>query len=357
VVTSRTPASGWLRGDSADQARYQDMHSRFADAPRFGIAIGSTSLIAAWWAGWALVVLVCLASAVMAGGLALHPRSRRPELVGAVTFVLLELDLAASALVSGGGTSPLLPLMVVPVFVQAVCFRPQVIWSFVGLAVLLACAAVGAAGALDLSVETPQWVHLVAYAALLLSLALAATYLASSDRNSRDEAVIDPLTHLLNRTALDVQFPTVRAQAEALGTDVSVVMCDVDWFTTVNDTHGHQRGDRVLEALAATAREAVRSSDTVYRVGGEELLVALPAHDLEAATAVAERLRRAVAEQPLDGLAVTISAGVASARGAEVELADLTSRADTALYAAKDTGRNCVQRARPAGTTPEPARG
>jgi diguanylate cyclase (GGDEF)-like protein len=259
--------------------------------------------------------------------------------------VLLELDLALSVLVSGGGTSPLLPLMVVPVFAQAVCFRPQVIWSFVGLSVLLACAAVTGPAALGGPVVTPPWVHLVAYAALLASLALAAQYLASADRNSRNEAVIDPLTSLFNRKALDVQFPTVRAQAQALDADVSVVMVDVDWFKAVNDTHGHPRGDRVLQALAATARDTVRSSDMVYRIGGEELLVVLPAHDLAAATAVAERLRRAVAAQPQDGLTVTISAGVASARGDRVELADLTGRADAALYAAKDAGRNCVRRA------------
>jgi len=336
---------GWLRGDAADQARYVDMHARFADAPLFGAVLGGTSLLVAWWAGWALVALVVLASAVMAAGMALHQRFRHPETIGAVTFSLLELDLALSVLVSGGGHSPLLALMVVPVFTQAVCFRPQVIWSFVGFSIVLAAAAVGGAGALDLPVSTPSWVHLLAYAALLLALSLAARYLATSDRHSRDEAGLDALTGLFNRKALQDHFPDVRAQAVLLDTDVSVVMCDVDWFKAVNDTYGHQRGDRVLQALAATMRATLRSSDLLYRVGGEELLMVLPAHDLAAATAVAERLRRAVAAEPLDGLAVTISAGVAAGRGAELELVELIGRADEALYAAKAAGRDLVRAA------------
>jgi hypothetical protein len=81
--------------------------------------------------------------------------------------------------------------MVVPVFAQAVRFRPQVTVSFVGLSVLLACAAVTVAG-VGAPMGTPPWVHLVAYAALLASLSLAAQYLASADRHSRNEAVIDP---------------------------------------------------------------------------------------------------------------------------------------------------------------------
>jgi len=347
IGTLRTPFGRWLRGDAADRARYVDMHARFADAPLFGAALGGTSLLVACWTGWTLVLLVVVASAVMGAGLALHSRFRHPETVGAVTFGLLELDLALSVLISGGGHSPLLPLMVVPVFTQAVCFRPQVIWSFVVLSTVLAGAAVAGAGMLGSPEATPSWVHLVGYAALLWCLALAAQYLAASDRNSRDDAVIDPLTGLFNRKALTVRFPDVRAQAVAVDTDVSVVMFDVDWFKSVNDTHGHQRGDQVLKALADTMRSTLRSADLLYRIGGEEFLVVLPAHDLRAATAVAERLRRTVAEQLTAGLELTVSSGVASARGTAVHLEALTDRADRALYAAKAAGRNRVCSADP----------
>jgi diguanylate cyclase (GGDEF)-like protein len=341
------PFGRWLRGDPSDQARYVDMHVRFADAPLFGVAVGGTSLLVAWWAGWSLVALVALASVVMGVGLTFSSRFRHPETLGALTFGLLELDLALSVLASGGGDSPLLPLLVIPVFTQAVCFRPQVIWWFVGMSTLLATGAVALAGAWGGDVVTPSWVHLVAYAALLWCLALAAQYLATSDRSSRDEAVIDPLTGLHNRKALDARFVGVRAQATVRAADVAVVMCDVDCFKAVNDTYGHQRGDQVLKALAMTMQATLRSSDLLYRIGGEELLVVLPGHDLAAAEGVAERLRHAVAAQLTDGLPVTISAGVASARGAAVDLAELTSRADRALYGAKAAGRNQVRCAAP----------
>ena len=93
-------------GEASDQARFVDMHARFADAPLFGAAVSGSSLLVAYWAGWPLVVLVALAGAVMAVGLTLHPRVHHPQTLGAVTFSLLELDLALSALVSGGGHSP-----------------------------------------------------------------------------------------------------------------------------------------------------------------------------------------------------------------------------------------------------------
>ena len=345
-----TAPGAWLRGDHADRARYADMHVRFADAPLFGALIGGTSLLTAWWAGWPLVVLVVLASVVMGVGLATSPRVRYPETVGAVTFGLLEVDLALSVLVSGGSESPLLALMVVPVFTQAVCFRPRVIWSFVAVSMALAGGAAALAGRLvPAGVPAPAWVHLVAYGALVLSLALAAQYLAASDLTSRDAAVVDPLTGLFNRTALTARFADVRAQAEALGTAVAVVMCDVDHFKQVNDSYGHQRGDEVLRGLAATLRATLRTSDLVYRVGGEEVLVLLPGHDLAAAAAVAERLRRAVAATPVSGLTVTISAGVAAARGAGIDLAELSGQADRALYVAKQDGRDCVRVAAASG--------
>jgi diguanylate cyclase (GGDEF)-like protein len=341
------PAIAWLRGDHADRARYADMHGRFADAWLFGALIGGTSLLTAWWAGWPLVALVVLAAVVMQGGIALHRRAGDgAEVVGAVAFGLLEVDLAASVLLSGGSGSPLLPLLVVPVFTQAVCFRPQVIWSSVGFSMALAVAAVlGAAQLGPAPTTTPSWVHLVSYGALLLSLALAGQYLAASDLTSRGAAVVDPLTGLFNRSALTTRFADVQAQAAALGTPVAVVMCDVDHFKRVNDTHGHRRGDDVLQALAGTLRATLRTSDLIYRVGGEEVLVLLPGHDLPAAAAVAERLRQAVAATPMSGLDVTISAGVAAARGADVDLAGLSGRADGALYLAKRAGRDRVREA------------
>lgn len=339
------PARAFLLGDRGDRARYADMHRRFAAAPFFGAAIGGTSLLSSLWVGWQLVGLVLLAVATMGLAVAWAPRARTPEIVGASAFVLLELNLGLSVLVSGGAQSPLLPLMVVPVFTQAVCFRPKATSFFVGLSMAVATAAVAGARVLGPAPAIPAAVHLVAYAALLASLALAANWLASSDLSSRDDALIDELTGLLNRKALTRRFPELKAQAVARDEDLALVMCDVDHFKAVNDSHGHERGDRVLRAIADVLRLELRASDLVYRFGGEEFLVLVPGNDSADALLVAERLRCAVAAAEPAGLHVTLSAGVASARGADVRFRDMVTAADTALYEAKRTGRNRVCRA------------
>lgn len=189
----------------------------------------------------------------------------------------------------------------------------------------------------------PRAVHLAAYLALLGCLTLAGRYIAASDLHARDEAVVDPMTGLFNRLTLAARFAEAQTSAELCGGSLSLVMCDVDHFKTINDVHGHDRGDQVLGALADRFRVNLRASDIAYRVGGEEFVVLLPGRDSAAAQRVAERIRRSVEETPLAGLPVTLSAGVATAAaGAGATLAELLREADAALYAAKDAGRNRV---------------
>ena len=332
----------FLEGDSGDRARYRDMHRRFAAAPLFGAAIGGTSVVTSVWAGWRLVVLVLLATATMAVAISCSRRSRTPEIVGAIAFVALEVNLALSVVVSGGAHSPLLALMVVPVFTQAVCFRPKATSVFVGLSLAAATAAVVGALALEPAPDIPDAVHLLSFAALLASLAVAANWLASSDLSSRDDALIDELTGLLNRKALSRRFPELKAQAVARAESLALVMCDVDHFKAVNDSYGHERGDHVLREVADRLRLELRTSDLVYRFGGEEFLILLPGHDIDDALLVAERLRKAVAAAEPAGLRVTLSAGAASVRGADVRFKDIVGAADAALYEAKRAGRNRV---------------
>lgn len=342
-------AHAFLRGDEGDRSRFADMHRRFAAAPYFGIAVGGTTLLTSVWAGWRLVVLVVLAGATMVVAIALARRFCARELISAVAFIVLETNLAVSVLWSDGLRSPLLPLMVVPVFTQAVCFRPAVTPWFVGFSVTAAVGAVIGAETVVSPVTVPPVLHLVSFAALSTCLALAAHWLASSDLRARDDAVVDELTGLLNRKALYRRFSEFRAQAAALDAHCSVVLCDVDHFKAVNDLHGHDRGDRVLRELADRLRLALRRSDLVYRLGGEEILVLLPGHDPEEALFAAERVRSAVSASPLAGLPVTVSAGVASAHGSDVELGPLIEAADRALYAAKNSGRDRVCAAPAAG--------
>jgi diguanylate cyclase (GGDEF)-like protein len=119
-------------------------------------------------------------------------------------------------------------------------------------------------------------------------------------------------------------------------------MTDLDWFKRVNDEHGHQRGDRVLQEFTRRLRQTVRASDTLYRLGGEEFAVLLPGTDIENGRVTAEKLRARVADTALDGLPITASFGVAETDGNESP-DEFYRRADQALYAAKAGGRNRVE--------------
>ena len=128
------------------------------------------------------------------------------------------------------------------------------------------------------------------------------------------------------------------------------MLCDVDFFKSYNDHYGHLAGDEVLRKVAKTIADYGRSGDTAYRYGGEEFLVILPEQDLEAATSIADRLRRAVEDLRIPhetknppGV-VTISAGVATLSAEDPKSADdVLKEADAALYAAKEMGRNRVE--------------
>jgi diguanylate cyclase (GGDEF)-like protein len=120
------------------------------------------------------------------------------------------------------------------------------------------------------------------------------------------------------------------------GRDLSVLMMDVDHFKNYNDKFGHQAGDNILKGVSRIFRDIVREVDLVARYGGEEFIAILPETPPDMAAMVAERIRTAVE----DGNEVTISIGAASYPGDSTDMADLIKDADTALYAAKDAGRN-----------------
>jgi GGDEF domain-containing protein len=107
--------------------------------------------------------------------------------------------------------------------------------------------------------------------------------------------VLDPLTGLLNRTALMSRFEELRQQAAQNGRPIAVIVCDLDHFKDVNDHHGHDRGDVVLREAAYELRKATRSFELIYRIGGEEFLLVLPGVEILEAQEVAERLRKTVA--------------------------------------------------------------
>lgn len=160
------------------------------------------------------------------------------------------------------------------------------------------------------------------------------------------QASLDPLTGLFNRAHVSVLAEELRMAVDRQR-PVSLVLFDVDHFKAVNDTHGHLGGDRVLISIARALKENVRESDMPCRYGGDEFLVLLTGMDRRAAAAMAERMRAAISTTPVrhgdTRIAVTVSVGVTSAMpGEPADLEALIERADHALYAAKQTGRDRV---------------
>jgi len=158
----------------------------------------------------------------------------------------------------------------------------------------------------------------------------------------------DPLTGLGNRLRLEEDLVAYDARRVRYGHSYCVLLCDLDHFKTLNDRQGHQAGDDVLCAVAAALERESRTSDAVYRYGGEELLVLLAEQSLEGALIVCERMRAAVqaigiAHAENGTGVVTISIGAAACpEGALTDPTDAIRRADRALYAAKAQGRNLV---------------
>ena len=163
---------------------------------------------------------------------------------------------------------------------------------------------------------------------------------ARAARRHHIEATTDSLTGVLNRRALFQRF----RESDVI-TGIAVIMFDLDHFKQINDRQGHAHGDKVLQQFAAVLRSELRHSDIIARLGGEEFCALLPGRDWDTARAIAERIRKAFADLQLpigDSAEIaTVSAGMATG-GKEEPFSSVLSRADAALYKAKESGRNQV---------------
>lgn len=149
----------------------------------------------------------------------------------------------------------------------------------------------------------------------------------------------DSLTGLANRRFMEIQLDKSLETAKRYREELSIIMLDIDYFKDFNDTHGHPEGDRLLTRLADILLKEVRKADYIFRYGGEEFLIVLPETEERMAREVAERLRKAVAA----AAGITISLGVAALNGSLRSKADIVEAADSALYRAKQNGRNRVE--------------
>ena len=163
-----------------------------------------------------------------------------------------------------------------------------------------------------------------------------------------EHAVTDALTGLHNRRYMETHMNTLFERAVNMDKDLSVLIMDIDFFKSVNDTHGHDVGDKVLQVFARRAQANIRNKDLLCRYGGEEFVVIMPDTNKAVAMQIAERMRADVAETPFNvgeditPLNITMSIGVGTIESPVDRPEDVLKRADRALYQAKREGRNRV---------------
>jgi diguanylate cyclase (GGDEF)-like protein len=329
----------WLCPTQLHRERLLDMEGKLA-RPR-AVMYGSLAvafLIGIPWIGaWTLIPL---ALSVLGYAL-LRPRiagSERPEYLVAATVVNAQVLIGIGIALSGGPDSPTIAMLLLPIVTLPARFSPRGVYAGLGVTVavlLLSTVAIDPVGFAD----DPTYV-LIGLASCA-GLAGFAETLMRAEMQQRSDAVLDPLTGLLNRKALAGRFEEIAQQAALTGAPICLIAGDLDHFKRVNDEHGHACGDAVLKDTAYLLRKCLRSFELVYRLGGEEFLIVLPGVSVAEGAAIAERVRESVEEARPGGLPVTISLGVAGAAG-EVEFEPLFRAADEALYEAKRSGRNRV---------------
>jgi diguanylate cyclase (GGDEF)-like protein len=190
---------------------------------------------------------------------------------------------------------------------------------------------------------------------ILQAVAVLVAWQRESAARLRSLAVTDGLTSLLNRRGMEARAHTLLAFARRHRSPLVAMIIDIDFFKKVNDTHGHDVGDRALKLLARLMQERAREVDVVARLGGEEFCVLLPGADVDAAQRFYDRLRAVVAEASVAqlGFELNFSAGVAQYSRLDADLDALLRRADAALYAAKNAGRGrLVGAEQPSGLAP-----
>jgi diguanylate cyclase (GGDEF)-like protein len=199
------------------------------------------------------------------------------------------------------------------------------------------------------------WLTVLSSEALLFTISIAFILMAMAKERGafihKAAAMLDPLTGVWNRRGLLTENERFFQRPAKGAQEVAVLLIDLDNFKSINDRFGHAFGDRVLQIFAATARKAIRGTDFVGRLGGEEFAVVLHGLARERAAAVAERIRNAFAAEAerIEGRKVgaTVSIGLALHDGSAIAFTELLWKADRALYRAKEGGRNRVEWAVP----------
>jgi diguanylate cyclase (GGDEF)-like protein len=329
--------------DDARRDRLLDMEVRlrpyrFACFAILALALTSVGAEIGWW--WIVPLLAGLGGFAVADSF--MRTSEHPALWVATAWGILPLLLADAVVVSGGAASPILMWFALPAVTLGARFDTRgVACGTAYILVLMLAATVG----LDPATASEHRQELVAATALVLSAVILSGALVESDRAHRRRSTLDPLTGLFNRNALEQRLAELEGQpsGSAKGRSHALLLCDLDHFKRINDQLGHAAGDTVLQEIADTMRAVIRAGDSIYRIGGEEILVVLPGAARGDAVGVGERLCRAVRERRPGGVEVTISVGVAVSGPGPIDTQELIDLADSALYSAKAGGRDRVE--------------
>ncbi len=334
-------SASWLCPAGVDRQRMLDMEERVRPVRQRAAAIIALAILAAGpWLGWWPLVFVVSIMSCFAVADRLMRRLSRPEFLMFGAWVSSGLTIALAVALSGSKGVPALAWLGTPVMTLSTRFSTRGVVAGVMIAIVFVLVV---AFAVDARTIVGNPVLVIVPVGLIVCIAVLSTPLMHSDIQHRTDAVIDPLTGMLNRNALGLRVRELTQQASLTGEPVGVIIGDLDHFKDINDTHGAV-GDAVLRDVAYLLRKQLRAFDLAYRLGGEEFLILLPGGELHAATELAERLREAVAANSVGaGLSVTMSFGVgASTRGERFDYESVFARVDAALYRAKRNGRDRV---------------
>ncbi|WP_445148881.1 GGDEF domain-containing protein [Baekduia sp. Peel2402] len=336
-----TPAPATWLIDELGRERLLDMSGRVRTLRTLTFVLQLAVLLGcAPWLGWwtpAPVIAVGLVFAVCDRRM---PDSTRPEIPFLIAWMSTLIAITAGAILMDGPKAPCVIWYGVAVSSLPGRFTTRGIVAGVAvtLFLLIGMSFVDDAQAV---LDNPTLVTFPAM--LIIGVALFGWAHMHSEVAQRAEAVMDPLTQMLNRKALVTRAAELAQQTALTKRPVGVVVGDLDHFKNVNDTAGHQVGDAVLRDVAFRWRLSLRAYEMAYRLGGEEFLVLLPGATVDEAEEVAERLRTAIGAAPIAGQKVTMSFGVAaSTEGTAFDFDALYEEADLALYRAKRGGRDRV---------------
>ncbi|HEX3609959.1 MAG TPA: GGDEF domain-containing protein [Solirubrobacterales bacterium] len=332
----------WLIRNGSDRERMLDMDRRLRPVRLRTFAVLAAALLASGPSvGWWTIGPLLVAAAVFRVADTRIEGTARPEYWMFAAWAGAEAIIAVSLALTGSSAVSMLAMLSIPIVTLSARFSSRGI--LIGVAIALGLMVAVALGTnADAIAQNPPL--LIAPLAVVVSVAMLSVALMHSDVEHRSKAVLDQLTGLLNRSALEARANELEQQSAITGESVALIVADLDGFKRVNDSYGHASGDAVLKEVAYLVRKRLRAFDLAYRLGGDELLILVPGADLDVGEAVAESLHATISSEALGGgVRVSMSCGVsASRRGEAFDFDTVFRSADAALYEAKRCGGDRV---------------